>query len=419
MDMMNELQKSVLSLLLDQYERSKTYEGENKIAQTFGLSPSRVFPEYEWDFADVDQIRDFENQMKELENKGLILIRRKGQVIRKLEASQDAWPKYYEILNRKDKRARQQEELDFYRSWESNVFPQDHPALNAFAREQQDRLESGKKAAFERAEADNILKLLRFIEENQDDILERELSIAVLGDSKAWEGKYRTKVCGLLRRFGNFEELLSGLNDKESREDKRETEHIILAEYHIFANPSYVYFKGNGEFVFDDGRRLLLAPHMPAAFSTETLKHLKEIHILDQKVMTVENLTSFNRMERENTFFVFLSGYHNSAKQLFLRRIWEGEPGLKWYHFGDIDPDGFYIVEHLKRGTGIDFQPVFMDTACLKKYEAYGKPLEDNDIRKAKAMIQSGLYTEIMEYMLQTGKKLEQEIVSWMEREEK
>ena len=34
-------------------------------------------------------------------------------------------------------------------------------------------------------------------------------------------------------------------------------------------------------------------------------------------------------------------------------------------------------------------------------------------------MIQSGLYTEIMEYMLQTGKKLEQEIVSWMEREEK
>ena len=60
-----------------------------------------------------------------------------------------------------------------------------------------------------------------------------------------------------------------------------------------------------------------------------------------------------------------------------------------------------------------------MDTACLKKYEAYGKSLEDNDIRKAKAMIQSGLYTEIMEYMLQTGKKLEQEIVSWMESEEK
>ena len=138
--MMNELQKNVLSLLLDQYERSKTYEGENKIAQTFGLSPSRVFPEYEWDFAGVDQIRDFENQMKELENKGLILIRRKGQVIRKLEASQDAWPKYYEILNRKDKRARQQEELDFYRSWESNVSLQDHPALNAFAREKQDRL---------------------------------------------------------------------------------------------------------------------------------------------------------------------------------------------------------------------------------------------------------------------------------------
>lgn len=57
-----------------------------------------------------------------------------------------------------------------------------------------------------------------------------------------------------------------------------------------------------------------------------------------------------------------------------------------------------------------------MDMAVLKKYKDYTKPLTDNDIRKATALIQNEMYHDIMEYMLDTGVKLEQEIVSWMRR---
>ena len=408
--MLDEIQKNLLTLLLDQYERSKTYQGENKVSQTFDVRPSRIFPEYESDYADIGRNRDFENQMKDLEAKGLILIRKKGEVIWKLEANPEKWPDYYELLQRKDKRAREREEIAMYERYIGKG-----PVTTQFCKEQILRINSSKKAVYDRAEAEQIVKICQFIEGNREDILERELSIAVLGDSKLWENKYRTKVCSLLRSFGDFEDLLTGLDDKNSKDDKREAQRIILAEYHIFSNPSYVHFKGNGEFFFDDGRKLETASYLPVAFSTDTLKHLRSIHIQDKQVMTVENLTSFNRMERKNTFFVFLSGYHNSAKQQFLKKMNEENPGLEWRHFGDIDPDGFYIIEHLKRGTGIDFQPSFMDVSYLKAYEAYGKPLEENDVRKAKAMIKNGKYKEIMEYMLKSGKKLEQEIISWLE----
>ena len=50
----------------------------------------------------------------------------------------------------------------------------------------------------------------------------------------------------------------------------------------------------------------------------------------------------------------------------------------------------------------------------LEEYAQYAKPLENNDIIKAKNMLQKGLYQKEMEYMLSHNYKLEQEIVSWM-----
>lgn len=99
---------------------------------------------------------------------------------------------------------------------------------------------------------------------------------------------------------------------------------------------------------------------MPMAFSSAALKGLKALYIGDEAVITVENLTSFNRMQMERAFLIFLSGYHNLAKQAFIKQIAGDNPEKQWHHFGDIDPDGFYIVENLIRGTGIDFHTVYM-----------------------------------------------------------
>ena len=358
----NAVQKQVLEALLDQYERSKTYQGENKVIQSLQIPPEKVFPDYASDYADMDQIRDFEAWMRELEQAGLITIRYGSGEIRKLTADPESWDLYYEVLQRRDKLSLQQDQIMLYQRYLGMS-----PLLDRFCREQIGRLQQNKNPLYGGKEAEAILELCKFILQNQQDILERELSMAVLKDSKRWEKKYRSKVCGLLRKYGDYESLFLGLTDDRDKEDKRETERILLAEHQIYPNPSYVYFKGNAEFYFSNGPCVKTDPSMPMAFSSAALKGLKALYIGDEAVITVENLTSFNRMQMERAFLIFLSGYHNLAKQAFIKQIAGDNPGKQWHHFGDIDPDGFYIVENLIRGTGIDFHMVYMDTDTLKK----------------------------------------------------
>lgn len=396
-------QKAVLEKLVNQYERSKTYRGENQVLQTFTIGPEKVFSNYVSDYANVDDVHDFENQMRDLEQKGLLLIKWKGHEIQNLAANPQRWKDMYVILERRELRYLEEEQIRLYKSYLGY-----HTILEDFCQEQIGRLEEGKKAKFELNEAEKILRLCKFILENREEVLERELSIAVLGDSKLWK-KYRSKVCRVLKDYGNLDALLIGVDDEES-------EKVILGEYHVVSNPSYIYFKGNAELLFENGEKLKIDSHMPVAFTEKTIEYMKSINILSEKVVTVENLTSFNRLEKEDSFYIFLSGYHNQLKQNLLCRIYEENKMVEWYHFGDIDPDGFYIMEHLKRGTGIPFEALNMNLLYLKKYDAYTKPMEENDIRKAKSLLNQDKYSEVMEYMLQERKKLEQEIISWMER---
>lgn len=180
----NAVQKQVLEALLDQYERSKTYQGENKVIQSFQIPPEKVFPDYGSDYADMDQIRDFEAWMRELEQDGLITIRYGSGEIRKLTADPESWDLYYEVLQRRDKLSLQQDQIMLYQRYLGMS-----PLLDRFCREQIGRLQQNKNPLYGGKEAEAILELCKFILQNQQDILERELSMAVLKDSKRWEKK--------------------------------------------------------------------------------------------------------------------------------------------------------------------------------------------------------------------------------------
>ena len=201
----------------------------------------------------------------------------------------------------------------------------------------------------------------------------------------------------------------------ENCADEKDANTAILEECNIFANPSYVYFKGNASITFENGNVFKVSPDIPLALSSASIGRIGSFEIADARIMTVENLTSFNRMNAADTFLIFLSGYHNSAKQSFLQKIYRQNAGKEYYHFGDIDPDGFFILENLRTKTHIDFKPYKMGIRELKKYATFVKPLEENDIIKAKSLISKGRYAELLDYMLQHNCKLEQEIISWKE----
>ena len=317
------------------------------------------------------------------------------------------WNRIRQILGVKDKNTRLKEETDFYSAiYDDSSSDQ---IVKDFCKQQIERLETGKKAQFVHEESKNIIALLNYILKNKNEILERELSISLLSNSKTWEEKYKKKILKILRQNEPFASLA------ENCADEKETDKAILEECNIFSNPSYVYFKGSGTITFENGNCIKIFPDIPLALSSAAISKIEIFEIADNKIMTVENLTSFNRIKKTNTFFIFLSGYHNSAKQIFLKKIFNQNSNKEYYHFGDIDPDGFLILDNLRSKTQIDFKAYKMGIAELQKYSSYTKPLEKNDLRKAESLITKGKYTEILDYMLKRNLKLEQEIISWKE----
>ena len=405
----SKIQKKILELLLKKYESSKTYDGQNEVTQSFSILPEKVFPDYNNDFTDIDKIKDFENDIALLQEKALVIITKKQDRILKITAisTSENWNKIRSILGVKDKNTRLKEEITFYSTFynDSSV----HRLIKEFCKTQIERLKSGKNAEYLQSEAKDIISLLSFILQNKNEILERELSISVLANSKSWESKYKTKILRILKKSGYFDSLI------ENCADEKEVNKVILEECNIFANPSYVYFKGNGTIHFENSNVTKTFSEIPFAISSASIEKIDSFEITDSKIMTVENLTSFNRINKSDTFYIFLSGYHNSTKQNFLKKIYCQNAEKEYFHFGDIDPDGFYILENLRSKTGIDFKPYKMGISELEKYSDYTKTLEENDILKAKALIDKGHYKEIMEYMLKHNQKLEQEIISWKE----
>lgn len=407
------IQKQILQKLLTKYESSKTYKGTNSVVQNFSIKPIDIFKEYEKDSTDINAIEDFEKQCKLLESEGLIQLAWKYERISKIISieTEENWNKIRIILGVKEKNTKLKEEIAFYSSVSEKA--SSHKIIKDFCKTQIERLQGGKIAEYSLEDASNIIALLSFILQNKNEILERELSISVLANSKSWESKYKTKILRILKKSGYFDSLI------ENCADEKEVNKVILEECHIFANPSYVYFKGNGTIFFENGTVTKTCSEIPFAISSASIEKIASFEITDSKIMTVENLTSFNRINKLGTFYIFLSGYHNSAKQNFLKKIYSQNAEKEYFHFGDIDPDGFYILENLRSKTSITFKPYKMGISELEKYSDYTKTLEENDISKAKALIDKGLHKEIMEYMLKHNQKLEQEIISWKETQHK
>lgn len=401
--------KQILQRLLSKYESSKTYKGTNLLLQNFSIKPTDIFKEYEKDSTDINAIEDFEKECNLLESEKLIQLDWKYERIIRINAiaTTENWKKIRTILEVKDKKQQKQDEIDFYTSFYEDI--NSEQIVKDFCKHQIERLENDKKAEYLQEDSKKIISLLDFILKNKNEILERELSIFVLANSKTWEEKYKRKVLKILRQSGYFDSLI------EKFSDEKEINKVILEECNVYSNPSYVYFKGNGKITFENGEVFTVYPDIPFALYSQSISKIMSFEIEDAKIMTVENLTSFNRIKESETFFIFLSGYHNSVKQKFLEKIYQQNSNKTYFHFGDIDPDGFFILENLKKKTHIDFNQYKMGIEELEKYSTFSRTLEDNDIIKAKSLIEKGKFVEIMNYMLEKNTKLEQEIISCKE----
>ena len=399
---LSKIQIDALNMLLDMYENSVTYKGQNIKNQSFAIKPEKIFYDYNGDYTDQDEVNQFNREMQSLMEFEFVLLdyERGIPVISKIKLNTNSINEIYSVLKREDITEKRKREVEMYSQYMGI-----HYIMDAFCKKQIERLNDYKDAKYTSDIAINILKLLKYVLENNSDIMERELSVAVLGDTKLFEKSYKSRICSNIEEYGEFD--LSAL-------DKKEKEKVILEEYQVFSNPSYVFFKGNIDIHYIDGSSISVTPDNPIAILSEAIAQIEMIKVNSNRIVTVENLTSYNRMNDNKSTFIYLSGYHNTAKQRFLKKIAENNSGVSWFHFGDIDPDGYFILKNLVEKTGISFVPLYMDVKQLINYRQYCKPLEKNDMVKANSLLKVHFYDEVMEFMLANNCKLEQEIISWL-----
>ena len=106
------------------------------------------FSDYVNDFADVDEIRDFENDIARLESESLIAISKNNDRIQKITAisSSENWQKIRTILGVKDKNEQKKEEIGFYSAiYEDSNSEQ---IVKDFCKHQIERLETNKDAEY-------------------------------------------------------------------------------------------------------------------------------------------------------------------------------------------------------------------------------------------------------------------------------
>lgn len=403
---LDKYQKRLIGLLIDKYEKTATYRGESATRQTVSVAVDQVFPGYDEDSTPVADIDEFTKSMKHITAETPIYLRYKD---RKLKNEIDSLainadevePQLYDMAGRVPKRQIHLSQITSYDKYLGRGKISDR-----FIYDQTDLLRHDRNAWYDPDTASDVIRTVIYLEGNKSDLLYRELSIILFSDTKYMEkhGLF-SKVLRVIKRFGELDFT------EDDFDSEKEYEAAVFAEFMLYENPTYVNFNGNGQIRFYNATELLLKRGTPVAIRSDMIPEILELCVDDDAILTIENLTSYNRFTTD-MFQIYLAGYHNHAKQELLMKINEKNLRKKWYHSGDIDPDGFMILENLRVKTGIDFVPYMMDAEYLTKYSSYTKRLNDNDRKKAAHHIAQGKYIEVLEQMLKSDSKLEQEIIS-------
>ncbi len=388
--MMSKYEKTILNSLLDKYEKSKSFTGDNKVNQKFAVKITSLFSQYA-DHSNFEVFQSVNEAVDLLARKKLVSAKiNKAKVCSEVHLNMNEIDEVYQYIGRTQKRDINNAVIKLLDEYKDK-----NEILKRYCETQAERIKSNKSIQFfnnDLPEYENLLLAVDRILVVDSETFLRDFSVRIFKDSKLFE-HISSKVINLLFEYGDFPE-----------KDQ------VLENLNIIKNPTYVNCKGAGTLIISEQRIDLSALRSDIAISSSMLDDIEKIEITGKSVMTVENLTSFHTADSRDIFLMYLGGFHNRVRREFIKKIHRQNPGVAFYHFGDIDAGGFYILKHLQRQTGIDFRPYKMDLKTLKEYRDYAKRLTDNDRDRLKKL-KGSEFDEVIDYMLDHNCKLEQEAI--------
>ena len=248
-----------------------------------------------------------------------------------------------------------------------------------------------------------VLQVLEAVTKLTSETYIRNFSTALFKDSKRFQREYRSTIESILFNY---------TDDVVEKDD-------ILGYYNLYENPTYVLIKGNARICFDESAIELSEMPGGIALSNGSLAGIHKISVKADKVITVENLTTYHDCDEQDTVYIYLGGYHNTSKQKLLELIYENNGDKEYYHEGDLDVYGFLILKNLIDKTQIPFKPLFMDLGTIERFYRAGlyKNLSarDRKVITSKKDGQLSAYKDVLEYMLANDCKVEQESIKAVE----
>lgn len=393
----------ILEKLLNKHNKRILRDGEKKRAQRIRLKISEVWKSYESLNADIQQKEQIHEAVLHLETLGYITTDRKK--------FSDDIEKIY-LVAAKQSEIEDYLEKEFGITARSQLVEAIRKLIKKYAKAGEltafycQSLESSLEQSMAKIDVEkerDLLRMLAFLQDNEEDLYVREASILVYGSSKRFEESYYEAVCNLIRRATGREKAEYEQNDE------------ILRQYHVSRVGQEISLKG--DFLIEQGPFQLETKYFEGgiSLSSRDLEKIQRITLRTNHMMTIENKTSYERFAGKNCSAMYLGGYANRHQIELLKKIGRENPECRFWHFGDIDIGGFLIHQHLCLATGMAFRLFHMGVVELRDEGCKNAltELTKHDVARAENLRPNPAYQEVLEEMLKKKVKLEQEMVSY------
>ena len=394
-----EYSKDIISRLLDIYERRNGYAKRPEELRSIQFEVSKEYPIYK-DRYDNEKYRDINTAIEKNVTAGLI-IAEKDQTGRysKIKLNIARVDDCYTLLKRTSIPDKCEKVLSILEKADCAGNFLIGRVVSDFC----EQIKAYKKLpydlGYDARRVGEVLQVLATVTKLTSETYIRNFSTALFKDSKRFQREYRSTI----------ESILFDYTDDVVEKDD------ILGYYNLYENPTYVLIKGNARICFDESAIELSEMPGGIALSNGSLAGIHKISVKTDKVITVENLTTYHDCDEPDAVYIYLGGYHNTSKQKLLELIYENNGDKEYYHEGDLDVYGFLILENLISKTQIPFKPLLMDVETIERFYRAGlyKTLtaRDRKMIDSKKDGQLSAYKDVLEYMLEYNCKVEQESI--------
>ena len=398
-----EYSKDIISRLLDIYERRNGYAKRPEELRSIQFEVSKEYPIYK-DRYDNEKYRDINTAIEKNVAAGLI-IAEKDQTGRysKIKLNIARVDDCYALLKRTSIPNQCKKVLSVLEK-ANNV---ECLLIGRIVSDFCEQIKAYKKLpydlGYDARRVGEVLQVLEAVTKLTSETYIRNFSTALFKDSKRFQREYRSTIESILFNY---------TDDVVEKDD-------ILGYYNLYENPTYVLIKGNARICFDESAIELSEMPGGIALSNGSLAGIHKISVKADKVITVENLTTYHDCDEQDAVYIYLGGYHNTSKQKLLELIYENNGDKEYYHEGDLDVYGFLILKNLIDKTQIPFKPLFMDLGTIERFYRAGlyKNLSarDRKVITSKKDGQLSAYKDVLEYMLANDCKVEQESIKAVE----